>query len=188
MNLLSPAGNLESLKTAIYHGADEVYLGINSFNARNNVDGFTLETLKEGVDFAHVYGVKVLVAINILFDQSEIQSACDLVVDCFNLGVDAFIVQDLGFASMLIAHYPQIPLHASTQTAVHNLQGAKFFEKLGFKRVVLARETSLNEIENISKNCNIELEYFVQGALCVGFSGNCYLSAYTCSASGNRGR
>ena len=205
MKLLSPAGNLQALKVAVYNGADEIYLGVNDFNARNNIDGFTTQSIKEGVDFAHLYGVKVLLAINVLITDQEMQNAVDVAVECANAGVDAFIVQDLGFAKLLREYYPNLQLHASTQAGVHNLEGAKFFESLGFKRIVLARETPLDEIKRIKdlrikfckidkstveigKNCNIEIEYFVQGALCVGFSGNCYLSSYLCSASGNRGR
>ena len=188
MKLLAPAGNFESLKTAVINGADEVYLGINDFNARNNVQGFSIENLKTAVDYAHVYGVKVLLALNILFSDQEMPKAVQTAVTAFNLGVDAFIVQDLGLATILKRDYPKMQLHASTQMGVHNLEGVLQLEKIGFSRVVLARETPLDEIERISKNSNIEIEYFVHGALCVSFSGNCYLSSYLNDASGNRGR
>ena len=188
MKILSPAGNFECLKAAVFNGADEVYLGINDFNARNNIDGFSLSTLKEAVDFAHVFDVKVCLAINILFSDEEIQAALDVVVDAFNMGVDAFIVQDLGLASLLHNNYPQIEIHASTQMGLHNLEGVEAVLKYGFKRIVLARETPLDEIRRIKQNCNVEIEYFAQGALCVSFSGNCYLSSYLCNASGNRGK
>ncbi len=188
MKILSPVGNFESLKMAVYNGADEVYLGINNFNARNNIDGFSLETLEKAVDFAHIYGVKVNLAINILFRDDEIQDALDAIVDSFNLGVDCFIIQDLGLASLVHENYPEIEIHASTQMGIHNLEGVKAIEKFGFKRVVLARETPLYEIKRIRENSDIEIEYFVQGALCVAFSGNCYLSSYLCGASGNRGK
>ena len=188
MKLLSPAGNFEALKMAVYNGADEVYLGINDFNARNNTDGFTLESLKEAVDFAHIYGVKVYLAINILFKDSELSSALETLVTAYNMGVDAFIVQDLGFVSLISRNYPEIELHASTQMGVCNLEGVRAISKYAFKRVVLARETPLEEIKRIKENCDIEIEYFVQGALCVCFSGNCYLSSYNFNASGNRGR
>lgn len=188
MKILSPAGNFESLKMAIYNGADEVYLGINNFNARNNINGFTKETLEEAVDFAHVYGVKVNLAINILFSDDELQDALNTIVDSYNIGVDSFIIQDLGLASLVHENYPQIEIHASTQMGIHNLEGVKAIEKFGFKRVVLARETPLDEIKRIRQNTNLEIEYFAQGALCVSFSGNCYLSSYLCGASGNRGK
>ncbi len=187
MKILSPAGDLESLKMAVYSGADEVYLGVKDFNARN-VEGFSLQTLKEAVDFAHIFNVRVFLTVNILFADSEMQSALDLIVDAYNLGVDAFIIQDVGLASLVHKHYPQIEMHASTQMGLHNLEGVKQAEKLGFKRVVLARETPLEEIERIKKNSNVEIEYFIQGALCVSFSGNCYLSSYLNDASGNRGK
>lgn len=187
MLLLSPAGDFESLKMAVFYGTDEVYLGVKDFNARN-IEGFSLTSLREAVDFAHVYGVKVHLAVNILFSNSELQSALDLVVDAYNLGVDAFIIQDLGLASLISKNYPEICIHASTQMGFHNLEGVQFAKKLGFSRVVLARETPLEEIKRIKQNCDIEIEYFAQGALCVSFSGNCYLSSYLCGASGNRGK
>ncbi len=188
MKILSPAGNLDSLKTAIYNGADEVYLGINAFNARNNIDSFDLSSLEQAVDFAHVYGVRVFLAINILFSDDELQSALDMVVDSRNIGVDAFIIQDLGLAVLVHTCYPDIEIHASTQMGLHNLEGAQFAHSLGFKRIVLARETPLDEIRRIKDNVDIEVEYFAQGALCVSFSGNCYMSSYLCDASGNRGK
>ncbi len=187
MKLLSPAGDFESLKMAVFYGADEVYLGVKDFNARN-IEGFSLTSLREAVDFAHVYGVKVHLAVNILFSNSELQSALDLVVDAYNLGIDAFIIQDLGLASLISKNYPEICIHASTQMGLHNLEGVQFAKKLGFSRVVLSRETPLDEIKRIKQNCDIEIEYFAQGALCVSFSGNCYLSSYLCGASGNRGK
>lgn len=188
MKILAPVGNFESLKAAVYNGADEVYLGINDFNARNNIDGFNLDNLKEAVDFAHVFGVKVLLAINILFADEEIPSAFEMVVKAYNLGVDAFIVQDLGLIGLISENYPEIELHASTQMGLHNAEGVNALKKFGIKRVVLARETPLEEIKRIKENCKVEIEYFAQGALCVSFSGNCYLSSYQCGASGNRGR
>ena len=188
MKILAPVGNFESLKVAVYYGADEVYLGVNNFNARNNISGFDLGNLKEVVDFAHVYGVKVNLAINILFKNSEMQEALDIVVEAYNWGVDSFIIQDLGLISLINKYYPEIEIHASTQMGLHNFEGIKWLERFGFKRIVLARETPLFEIERIHNRSDVELEYFVHGALCVSFSGNCYLSSYMCDASGNRGR
>lgn len=187
MKLLAPAGDLQSLKMAIMNGADEVYLGVKDFNARN-IEGFSVENLKQAVDYAHIYGVKVHLTVNILFKDEEMQSALDLVVQAFNFGVDAFIVQDLGLANLIHKYYPQIEMHASTQMGLHNLEGVKQAEKFGFKRVVLARETPLEEIARIKHNLNVEIEYFAQGALCVSFSGNCYMSSYMFDASGNRGK
>lgn len=188
MKLLSPAGNFDCLKTAVFNGADEVYLGINNFNARNNIEGFTTESLKDAVDFCHIYNVKINLAINILISNQEMQEALDVVALAYNYGVDYFIVQDLGFASLIKKYFPLAKLHASTQMGIHNLEGVKFIENFGFSRVVLSRETPLEEIKRIRKNSKIEIEYFVHGALCVAFSGNCYLSSYLNDASGNRGK
>ncbi len=187
MRLLSPAGEMESLKMAVTYGADEVYLGVKNFNARN-IEGFSLETLKEAVNFAHLHNVKIHLAVNILFNDEELQNALNLIVDAHNTGVDAFIIQDLGLAHLIHKNYPQIEMHASTQMAIHNLEGAIFAKNLGFKRIVLSRETSLDEIKRIKENCDTQIEYFAQGALCVCFSGNCYISSKLYSASGNRGK
>ncbi len=187
MKLLSPAGDFESLKMAVYYGADEVYLGVKDFNARN-IEGFNLESLKQAIDFAHIYGVKVHLTVNILFSDDELQSALNLIVDAYNLGVDAFIIQDIGLASLVHKFFPEIEMHASTQMGIHNLEGAKVAKEIGFKRVVLARETPLSEIKRIKDNLDIEIEYFAHGALCVCFSGNCYLSSKLLGASGNRGK
>ena len=187
LKVLSPAGDMESLKMAVYNGADEVYLGVKDFNARN-IEGFSLESLKEAVNFAHIFGVKVHLTVNILFSDDEIQSALDLIVDAYNLGVDAFIIQDIGLISLVHKLYPDIEIHASTQMGIHNLEGVRAVEKYGVKRVVLSRETPLSEIKRIRDNSNVEIEYFVQGALCVSFSGNCYLSSYLTNCSGNRGK
>lgn len=187
MKILSPAGDMESLKMAVIHGADEVYLGIKDFNARN-IQGFSLSTLKQAVDYAHIFGVKINLAVNILFKDEELNSALDLIVDAYNMGVDSFIVQDLGLISLINKHYPQIELHASTQMGLHNLEGVKAMQQFNFKRVVLSRETPLDEVKRIKQNLDVEIEYFCHGALCVSFSGNCYLSSYLCDASGNRGK
>lgn len=187
MKILSPAGDFESLKMAVYNGADEVYLGVKDFNARN-IEGFSLQTLKDAVDFAHIFDLKVNLTVNILFGDEEMQSALDLIVEAYNIGVDAFIIQDVGLASLVHKNFPQIEMHASTQMGIHNLEGVQEAEKLGFKRVVLSRETPLEEIKRIHKYSNVEIEYFCQGALCVSFSGNCYMSSYLHDASGNRGK
>ncbi len=187
MELLAPAGDFESLKTAVYNGANAVYLGIKQFNARNNIDGFDLNNLADAVNFAHLYQVKVYLALNILIKDDEMNDALNIVCKANNIGVDAFIIQDLGLAGLIRKHYPSIILHASTQMGVHNLEGVKILEKLGFKRVVLSRETPLDEIKRIHDNSDIEIEFFVQGALCVSFSGNCYICSHLAGKSGNRG-
>lgn len=187
MELLAPVGDFDSLKMAIYHGANAVYLGVNKFNARNNIAGFDLTDLDRVVRFAHIYGVKVYLAVNILFRDAELEQALDLIKQANNIGIDAFIVQDVGLAYLIKKHYNFVEIHASTQMAVHNLEGVRMLEKLGFSRVVLARETSLAEIERIHKHSNIQIEFFVQGALCVSFSGNCYICSHLVGKSGNRG-
>ena len=187
MRILSPAGDFESLKAAVCAGADEVYLGVKNFNARN-IEAFSLETLKQAVDYAHIFGVKINLTVNILFSDEEMQQALDLIVDAYNLGVDSFIIQDVGLMSLVHKNYPQIEIHASTQMGLHNLEGVKALSDLGYSRVVLSRETSLEEIKRIRDNTNVEIEYFCHGALCVAFTGNCYLSSYLNDASGNRGK
>lgn len=188
MKILSPAGNMECLKMAVMNGADEVYLGINDFNARNNIDGFTIDNLKPAIDYAHIFGVKVYLALNILFSDQELEKALDIVCMAENMGIDAYIVQDLGLISLINNLYPTAEIHLSTQMGIHNLEGILALSKYKFKRVVLSRETPLSEIKRIKENSDVEIEYFVQGALCVSFSGNCYLSSYAFNASGNRGR
>lgn len=187
MELLAPAGDLKSFYAAVYNGADAVYLGLQTFNARMKADNFNTENLAEIVAFAHLYHVKVYVTINILVKDTEVDAFLDTVRACVRAHVDAYIIQDLGMAQLLLAHFPQIVLHASTQMGIHNLSGAKFLESLGFKRVVLARETKLADIKLIREQTKLEIEYFGQGALCVAFSGNCYLSAWKNGHSGNRG-
>ena len=186
--LLAPAGNLDCLKIAVKSGADAVYLGLNDFNARNNISNFSREDLIEGVKFAHLFGVKVYLTLNILIKDEEIANVLDFVRFALSAKVDAFIIQDVGIASLLNQAFPKIELHASTQMGISTLEGAKFLKEQGFSRVVLARETKLDEIKRIKDNLDIEIEYFVQGALCVGYSGNCYFSALEENASGNRGR
>lgn len=186
--LLAPVGNKESFYTAINSGADAVYLGIGELNARGNIENFTIETIKEIIDYAHVFDVKVYITLNILFKDEEFENVKAVVKKLLNYGTDAFIVQDIGLYKFLSHHFPNAELHASTQMGIANLEGAKFLEKLGYKRVVLARETPLKEIENISKNTKIEIEYFIHGALCVSFSGNCYISSLLSGCSGNRGK
>lgn len=186
--LLSPAGNAEALRAAVINGADAVYLALDRFGARAKADNFTLDSLGDAVTYAHLYGVRVYVTINTLLTDAEIPTALTYVEKANACGVDAFIVQDLGFAREIRHRMPDIILHASTQMGIHNAEGALFAETLGFRRVVLARETGIEDIRLIRENTSLEIEYFVQGALCVAFSGNCYLSSLVSGLSGNRGR
>ncbi len=188
IELLAPAGNLDSLKMAIFNGANAVYLGLDDFNARGNIENFNRENLAQCVDFAHLFGVKIYLTINTLIKDEEVDDFLNLVKFALESNVDAFIIQDIGMAYLLRLTFPSIVLHASTQMGVQTLEGVQFLERLGFSRVVLARETSLKEIRRIKENTPIEIEYFVHGALCVAFSGNCYLCSLLAGASGNRGK
>ncbi|MDE6060059.1 MAG: U32 family peptidase [Clostridia bacterium] len=187
LELLAPVGDMQCFDAAISCGADAVYLGLSDFNARRKAENFTTDSLRSYVKKAHFYGVKVYITVNTLVKDCEISSLISMVRAAVEARADAFIVQDLGVATLLKQAFPNIVLHASTQLGVHNLYGALQAEKLGFTRVVLSREAKLADIKEIRQNTKLEIEYFVQGALCVAFSGNCYLSAAERGASGNRG-
>ena len=185
MELLAPAGSPSALRAAIYSGANAVYFGLDKFNARINADNFTKENVRDYVELCHLHGVKVYITFNTLIKDSEFEEFEEDVKACVDAKVDAFIVTDLG-ALTVFAKY-DVPLHASTQMGIHNLDGARFVEKLGFKRVVLSRETLFEDIKKIKENTSLEVEYFVHGALCVSFSGGCLLSSVLTGTSGNRG-
>ena len=187
LELLAPAGDMKSFEAALACGADAVYLGLDDFNARMKAENFSKDNIESVVKRAHFYGVKVFVTVNTILQNQEFKSLISLVKACVLAKVDAFLVQDLGVAYVLKSLFPGVLLHASTQLGVHNLYGAKVAEKLGFSRVVLSREAKLEDIKAIRENTNLEIEYFVQGALCVAFSGNCYMSSKEQGASGNRG-
>lgn len=185
--LLAPAGDLKCVYAAVNAGADAVYLGLGDFNARQKAENFDEATLKEAIDYAHFFGAKVYVAVNTILQNSELKRALSLVKVAVELNADAFIIQDLGLGRILKSCFENIELHLSTQGGVHNVMGAIEAQKLGFKRVVLSRETRLEDIRAIRRETDLELEFFVQGALCVCFSGNCYMSSREYGASGNRG-
>ena len=187
LELLAPAGDTEAFDVAIESGADAVYLGLDNFNARMKAQNFDCDNIAEIVSRAHFYGVKVYVTVNTILQNDEFSDLISLVKAAVEAKVDAFLVQDLGVCKVLKECFEGIVLHASTQLGVHNLLGAKTCEEAGFSRVVLSRETKLEDIKEIKRNTNLEIEYFVQGALCVAFSGNCYLSSKEQGASGNRG-
>lgn len=187
LELLAPAGDMQAFETAINCGADAVYLGLDNFNARMKARNFSSDNLADVVERAHFYGVKVYVTVNTILQNQEFNELISLVKSAVSAKVDAFLVQDLGVVKVLKDCFPGIVLHASTQMGVHNLYGAKVAERAGVKRVVLSRETKLQDIKDIRKNTDLEIEYFVQGALCIAFSGNCYLSSVEQGASGNRG-
>ena len=183
IELLLPAKDLATGKTAINHGADAVYIGASSFGARQAA-GNSLQDIESLVQYAHLYGSKVHVTVNTVLYDDELEGARKLLWDLYNIGVDAVLIQDLGLLKLDI---PPISLHASTQCHNHSLERIQFLEKLGFSRVVLARETDLDTIQQIHNQTNIELESFVHGALCVCYSGQCYISRMMTGRSGNRG-
>lgn len=187
LELLAPAGDMTAFETALMSGADAVYLGLDDFNARMKAQNFTSENIADVVKRAHFYGAKVYVTINTILQNEEFTRLISLVKSAVCVKVDAFLVQDLGVCKVLKDCFPDICLHASTQMGVHNLYGAQVAKELGVSRVVLSRETKLEDIKAIKENTDLEIEYFVQGALCIAFSGNCYLSSVEQGASGNRG-
>ena len=185
--ILAPVGADEQLKAAVRCGANAVYFGTGNFNARRNADNFNSNTLKEAVDYCHLRGVKAYITLNTLIFDKELNELNDTITEIAKSGADAVIVQDFAVAQSVKKICPELPLHASTQMAVHNVSGALLLQKLGFSRVVLARELSLNEIKAIREAVSVELEVFVHGAHCMSTSGNCYLSAMLGERSGNRG-
>ena len=188
IELLSPVGDFECLKAAVQNGADAVYFGAGSFSARAFATNFDDEALKEAITYAKVRGVKTNLTLNTLIKNDEMNDAIKLAEKAYNYGIDAIIVQDLGLARYLIKNFPGLAVHASTQMSVHNLEGVLELQKLGFSRVVLSRELSLQEIEHICKNSNVEIEVFTHGALCISYSGQCLFSSMVGGRSGNRGK
>lgn len=186
--LLAPAGNFEALKAAVENGTDAVYLGGKNFNARQFAENFTLEELERAIDYAHLRGVKVYVTVNTLIKNQEFKEAMNFLKEIYEMGADAVILQDLGIFSLIKKINLPIECHASTQMTIHSAEGAKLLEQLGFKRVIIARELSLEEIKQIKKQVNIELECFVHGALCFSYSGQCLMSSLIGGRSANRGR
>ena len=188
IELLSPIGDFDCLKAAVQNGADSVYFGGSLFNARYNAHNFDADELKQAIQYAKLRNVKVDFTLNTLIKNNEFADAVELANYVYSLGVDAIIVQDLGLARYLIKNFPDLPIHASTQMTIHNLHGVKELEELGFKRAVLSRELSLDEIQYICKNTNIEIETFIHGALCISYSGQCLFSSSIGARSGNRGK
>lgn len=185
--ILAPAGSEEQLTAAIKSCADAVYLGTDCFNARRNADNFTPDKLKQAVSYAHARGVRVYVTMNTLITDSEIPAAVQNIKNIAQAGADAVIVQDIAAVKLIKECCPQLRLHASTQMAVHNKMGLRALEELGFKRAVLARELSFEEIKTLCESTDMEIEIFVHGALCMSVSGMCYLSSMLGGRSGNRG-
>ncbi len=191
VELLAPAGNMACLHAAVRAGADAVYLGAGHFNARRGADNFTLESLAEGCDYAHLRGVKVFLTLNTVVLPSELQDALELARQAYRCGVDAFIVQDIGISIELARAIPDVEVHVSTQMNIHDEDGLRAAAALGAKRVTLARELSLEELQvlgALAKELGVELECFAHGALCICYSGQCFMSSMVGGRSANRGR
>lgn len=188
IELLSPVGEWNSLVSAVQNGANAVYFGADEFNARMNSKNFNREELKKAIEYAKLRNVKTNLTLNILIKNDEFSKAMELVEYAYTCGIDAIIVQDLGLAKAIIKSFPDLEVHSSTQMTVYNLEGARKIQEMGFKRCVLARELSVDEIKHICKNVNIEIEVFIHGALCICYSGQCLMSSIIGGRSGNRGK
>lgn len=188
IELLAPAGSMESVYAAVQMQADAVYIGGSKFSARANAFNFDEENMVLAVDYCHIYGVRVYVTVNTLVKDNELKEILEYVGFLYSVGVDALIVQDVGLIYLIKNNFPDFELHASTQMTIHNGEGALFLKEIGFKRVVLSRELSLKEIDYISNTLKVETEVFVHGALCICYSGQCLMSSIIGGRSGNRGR
>ena len=187
MKIVAPAGNMERFYSAISATADEIYLGLKGFGARRNAENFTVEELKQAIDYTHLRGSRIFLTLNTIMTNREIELLYSTLKDLYNYGLDAIIVQDLGYAEYLHKNFPSIEIHGSTQMTVANYYEINYLKELGFKRIVLPRELSFEEIKEIRKYTDMELEVFVSGSLCISFSGNCYMSSFIGGRSGNRG-
>ena len=187
MKIVAPAGNMERFYSAISATADEIYLGLKGFGARRNAENFTVEELKQAIDYAHLRGSRIFLTLNTIMTNREIELLYPTLKDLYNYGLDAIIVQDIGYAEYLHKNFPSIEIHGSTQMTVANYYEINYLKELGFKRIVLPRELSFEEIKEIRKHTDIELEVFVSGSLCISFSGDCYMSSFIGGRSGNRG-
>ena len=188
--LVAPAGNREAAYAAFYYGADAIYIGLKDFSARADAENFDVSDAEEIIAFAHaqIPSKRVFVAINTLVKDREIEDVINLLQHIELLGADAVIVQDIGIIEIVRKYFPSLRIHVSTQAAIHNSGCAKAFAELGCKRIVLARELTLEEVKSIREKTNIEIEAFVHGALCYSYSGLCLFSSHKYGRSGNRGR
>lgn len=187
MEIVAPAGDYSRFDACLKAGAGSIYLGLKGIGARRKAPNFSLDELKSAIDQAHLRGVKVFLTLNTIYKDSEIESLYENMKTLYNWGIDAFIVQDLGMIKFIRDNFPNIEIHGSTQMTVSNHIEANYLKSIGLSRVVLARELSFDEIKSIKEKSKIELEIFVSGALCVSYSGNCYMSSFVGSRSGNRG-
>ena len=187
VELLAPAGSPEGIRAAVQSGAGAVYMGFGMFNARRNAQGFSHDEMAAAIAYCRARDVKTNITLNILAGDRELEDALEDAKFLYEAGADALIVQDLGLARLIHAHAPDFALHASTQMTIHTLDAAKQARDIGFSRVVLSRECSREEIKLITEQAGVETEVFVHGALCMCYSGQCYLSAVIGQRSGNRG-
>lgn len=187
LEILAPAGGIECIQPAVRAGADAVYIGASRFSARSSAHNFDEQQLRETVNYCHRNGTAVHLACNTIVHDDEIDSALKIIESACEIGVDALIMQDIGLISLVRKAAPDMPVHGSTQLSVHTRRGVEYLYKMGLTRVVLSRELSKKEIEEIARDCPVELEVFVHGALCMSVSGQCYFSAVLGSRSGNRG-
>lgn len=188
IELLAPAGNIDAAYAAFKNGSDAIYLAGPSFGARAYANNFSLEEIKEIIEYAHIIDKKVYITVNTLLFEKEIEEVLKFLDYIYENDCDAVIVQDLGLAEIINKRYPDLALHASTQMNIHTVDDALKLKELGYKRIVLAREASIDVIKEIKEKVDIELEVFIHGALCVSYSGNCYFSSIVGKRSGNRGR
>ncbi len=188
LELLAPAGSLKTLKAVIHAGADAVYLGGSMFGARAYANNFNKEELLEAIRFGHIHGRKIILAVNTLLKEYELGQLYDYLRPYYEAGVDAVIVQDMGVMEFIKTHFPNLPIHTSTQMTITNVEGARLLKEQGVERVVTAREMSLEEIQRIHDEVGVELESFIHGALCYCYSGQCLFSSIIGGRSGNRGR
>ena len=188
IELLAPVGDFECLKAAVQNGANSVYFGASLFNARASATNFDDDELEKVINYCALRNVKTHLTLNILIKDKEFKDAVILAKKAYELGINALIIQDVGLAKFLMKLFPDLPIHASTQMTIHNLEGVQELEKLGYSRAVLSRELSIQEIEYICNNSNIEIETFIHGALCISYSGQCFFSSMIGGRSGNRGK
>jgi len=188
IELLAPAGSMDSVTAAVQMGADAIYIGGSKFSARAYAFNFDNENIALAVDYCHIYGTRLYVTLNTLVKDNELKEIMEYVGFLYSVGVDALIVQDTGLIYLIRNNFPNFEIHASTQMTVHNGGGALFLKNMGFKRIVLSRELSLKEIDYISNTLKVETEVFVHGALCICYSGQCLMSSIIGGRSGNRGR
>lgn len=188
--LLAPVGSAEHLKLAILSGANSIYLSGENFGARKYAENFTVPEIREAVKYAHLHNVKVYVTVNILIKEGELEKVTNYLLELYKMGVDAVLIQDIGLVKIINENIPELPIHASTQMNIHNIDGVKWASEHNIKRIVLPRETELHELKEIidyAHSLGVEIEIFAHGALCYSYSGHCLLSSMQGGRSGNRG-